>query len=57
MTLPPPSLPAAAAELMAAIDARGGNPAHPHGGDPVLDALWHLARHLLDDAVKAKGDG
>ncbi len=30
--------------LMFAIDARGGNPAWPHGGDPLLNALWHFAR-------------
>ena len=42
------SVAAAAASLMAVIDARGGNPRWPHGGDAFHAALWNLCSQLLD---------
>jgi hypothetical protein len=44
------SVASAAASLMAVIDARGGNPHWPHGGDAFHEALWNLCNQLVSAA-------
>jgi hypothetical protein len=50
--MPEPTQPdtrAAAVLVMEAIHAQGGNPRWPHGGNALLDALWHLCRAIAEE--------
>lgn len=44
----PENLGEAAFQVMAAIDANGGNRRWPHGGDILSDSLWHFMQKFAE---------